>query len=271
MNEQDVRLLDIRLAMAFEFKVENATMYSPEGTLLGGDFSVHIGSMKETNEHILNTWLTYTPRFTKDMNQAMWLLEQSRKLFHTDYNLFQDDDLHTCEFGFWINEAGKRDQIWSATEDTSALAIAKAVAQSPVTMGAWAIAGEKTHRSFGLSDDDISISVYGDPDMSDETKAALLNMAKAARDGIENGTLQQSGRINAVSILINGQNTTVAKRRLTYEEIVQHAFPDVKPQDANRFTVQYTRGTPDKPCGVIQPGQAINLVDGIVIDAVVIN
>ncbi len=50
-------------------------------------------------------------------------------------------------------------------------------------------ATEKRHISFGLSDGENEISVYGDPDMSDETKSALLEMEKALRRAVENGNI----------------------------------------------------------------------------------
>lgn len=130
------RALDIAIAKALGFRVEKATLYSPGGTLLGGDWHVHSGSQPETPDKIQETWEQYTPRFTTRPDEAFWLLDEINKRYGIQYNLFLENDLryHTCEVGHWGMDAGDKDHIWSACEATPALAIAKAVAQCPIVM-----------------------------------------------------------------------------------------------------------------------------------------
>jgi hypothetical protein len=74
------------------------------------------------------------------------------------------------------------------------------------------------------------------------------------------GSITKETKMNA--IYINGLLMTITDDTLTYEQVCQLA-PKVT---APRPTVQYTRGGSDKPSGVLLPGQAVALRDGMNFD-----
>lgn len=126
----EIRELEIKLAKAVGFTVERGTLYAPKPnqTLLGGDVMVNMGAKPETPEIVSQCWQYYTPRFARNMDDAMFLLDHLHETDYLDYNLFRDNNgLHTCEVGFWSNEPGGRDETWQANEKEAALAVARAV------------------------------------------------------------------------------------------------------------------------------------------------
>jgi len=141
LTVDEIRVIELRIAKALGFKTVKATLYSPAGTLMGGNYKIHAGIEPETPESIVETWESYTPRFARSMDDASWLLDELDRQYGIEYNLFRDGDgWHTCEVGHWSDEAGGKDQLWQATEHTMALAVAKAVERCDIVMEALRVA-----------------------------------------------------------------------------------------------------------------------------------
>lgn len=64
------RRLDKLIAQKVGWYVRQGTLYSPDGTLYGGNFSVHIGHEPETPEIIEGIWRDYCPQFTERLDYA---------------------------------------------------------------------------------------------------------------------------------------------------------------------------------------------------------
>ncbi len=137
MSQEEIRDLEIKIAKSVGFTVEKGTLYAPapNKTLLGGDTRVHFGGKPETPEVIEQVWRDYTPRFARSMDEAMWLLDFIYERDFIDYNLFRDNDgRHTCEIGWWADDATRTDQLWQATDESPSLAVALAVSKCPYVM-----------------------------------------------------------------------------------------------------------------------------------------
>lgn len=68
------------------------------------------------------------------------------------------------------------------------------------------------------------------------------------------------------TVILNGAQEFITKRRLTFEEIVKMAFPNPSPDPNIIYTVAYRNGPPENPKGILLPGQTLRLKDGIEID-----
>lgn len=135
--DRELRNLDIKIAKAMGFKIERGCLYSPSGVFLGGNYMVHrMGKPLDPDTEAM-LWDDYTPHFSSDMRDAMYLLDRLNDAWGISYNLFLENDLvyHTAEIGYWNDEAGKRDELWTGCEKTPAHAIAQAVVQCPILMG----------------------------------------------------------------------------------------------------------------------------------------
>lgn len=66
------------------------------------------------------------PAYSTDANAAFSLLSGEAERVGLEYNLYGVSGGHTCEVGFWTNEAGRRDRTWEGTGQTPALAIVHA-------------------------------------------------------------------------------------------------------------------------------------------------
>lgn len=72
------------------------------------------------------------------------------------------------------------------------------------------------------------------------------------------------GQDKGITIVVNAEQHTVAGRELTFEQIVQIAFPN-NPQGGNwLYTVLYRRGGGNKPEGTLVKGESVKLKDGMV-------
>lgn len=75
-----------------------------------------------------------------------------------------------------------------------------------------------------------------------------------------------------VTIIVNGRAKDVPKNaELTYEDIISLAFDNPPTGDGVQFTVQYTRGTGNKPSGTLVEGQSVKVKDGMVFDVTATN
>jgi Multiubiquitin len=75
------------------------------------------------------------------------------------------------------------------------------------------------------------------------------------------------GEPGTVTIIVNGQAKTVPRNtELTYDEVVNLAFPHAPTGPTIQYTVQYTRGHGDKPAGTLVEGQSVKVKDGMEFD-----
>lgn len=66
-----------------------------------------------------------------------------------------------------------------------------------------------------------------------------------------------------VPIVVNGRERAVAERELTFERLVDLAFPNLPVEASRSFTVTYRRGPADRPEGSLVADQATRLEPGI--------
>ena len=79
MDDTGNRAIDILIAQKLGFYVKHGTLYTPRGTLLGGDVRANMGMYElEDNTDI---WQNYTPRFTKNVDDAIWLTKQIQPVY----------------------------------------------------------------------------------------------------------------------------------------------------------------------------------------------
>lgn len=69
-----------------------------------------------------------------------------------------------------------------------------------------------------------------------------------------------------VTVIFNGRPKTIAKERLTFEEVIVYSFDNPPSGDGVQFTVMYTRGHNDKPNGTLLEGQSVMVKDGMEFD-----
>lgn len=135
MNQfTSTRDLDITIAKAIGYQVRAGGLFSPWNTILG---AINIEALTPATE--AEIWRRFAPRISTDMNQAFKLLEYIHAQYGIQYSLYSEDNWHVCQIGFWNNEAGQSDEIYSARNPVVSIAIAKAIAQCPIVMGQEAI------------------------------------------------------------------------------------------------------------------------------------
>jgi hypothetical protein len=80
----------------------------------------------------------------------------------------------------------------------------------------------------------------------------------------ENDNLREGkGKDKSFTIIVNAQEKVVTVQELSFEAIVQLAFPP--PTSPNMtFTVTYRRGEGNKPQGTLVEGEAVKVKDGMI-------
>jgi hypothetical protein len=73
------------------------------------------------------------------------------------------------------------------------------------------------------------------------------------------------GKDHAFTITVNGRPKTVSSNTLTFEEVVELAFPGGPRGDNWIYTVGYRRAEGDKS-GSLSAGDSVKLKDGMVFD-----
>lgn len=68
-------------------------------------------------------------------------------------------------------------------------------------------------------------------------------------------------------VCINGSWQAVRGRTISFEQIIAFVSPGQIPTEFRNTTVSYRRGPSTKPNGLLQPGDAIPLVEGMLINA----
>lgn len=70
-----------------------------------------------------------------------------------------------------------------------------------------------------------------------------------------------------VTIYVNGEEKKVPKKEeISFEEVVELAFPNHPKGDGVQFTVQYSRGEGHKHSGTLVEGQKVKVKEGMIFD-----
>jgi hypothetical protein len=70
-----------------------------------------------------------------------------------------------------------------------------------------------------------------------------------------------------VTIFVNGRAKSVLKNQeISFDQVVALAFTNPPTGDGIQFTVQYTRGSGNKPAGTLVEGQSVKVKDGMEFD-----
>jgi hypothetical protein len=77
--------------------------------------------------------------------------------------------------------------------------------------------------------------------------------------------------VKEVTVIFNGRPKTIAKERLTFDEVIAYAFDSPPSGDGVQFTIQYTRGHSGKPNGTLLEGQSVMVHDGMEFDVTATN
>lgn len=75
-----------------------------------------------------------------------------------------------------------------------------------------------------------------------------------------------SGKPKDYTIYVNGQEKTVTTKIVSYEQIVQLAFPTPVTGPNIRYTVGYEDGPHKNPSGSLMPGGKVYVKDGMIFD-----
>lgn len=97
-----------------------------------------------------------------------------------------------------------------------------------------------------------------------ERKLDSLNINKEQAMSKEQENKDEKDNKKEVAIIVNGKQREVAKKDLSFADVVTLAF-DTPPTGENiLFTITYRRGHGDKPEGTLIEGQSIKVKDGMI-------
>jgi hypothetical protein len=69
-----------------------------------------------------------------------------------------------------------------------------------------------------------------------------------------------------VQIVVNTRPHSWAEKTISYEEVVELAYPSQPIGDGEEVTVRFTRGHNDKPDGSLTPGHSVKVKNKMVFD-----
>lgn len=76
---------------------------------------------------------------------------------------------------------------------------------------------------------------------------------------------EQHGHDKTITIIINGRKKEVAKKDLSYMDVVNLAYDNSPPTGPNIvFAITYRRGHGDKPEGSLVEGQSVKVKEGMI-------
>jgi hypothetical protein len=78
--------------------------------------------------------------------------------------------------------------------------------------------------------------------------------------------MSNEGHSHTITIVINGQQKTVEKEDLSFDEVVALAFDPVPTGENVMFTITYRRGHGDKPEGTLTEGETVKVKEGMIFD-----
>lgn len=97
-----------------------------------------------------------------------------------------------------------------------------------------------------------------------ERKLDSFNINKEQAMSKEQENKDEKDNKKEVAIIVNGKQREVAKKDLSFADVVALAF-DTPPTGENiLFTITYRRGHGDKPEGTLIEGQSIKVKDGMI-------
>lgn len=67
-----------------------------------------------------------------------------------------------------------------------------------------------------------------------------------------------------VTIIINGREHEVEKKKLAFEEIIVFSFGEYNPNDNTAYTVTYSKGIDKKPKGQLVAGDEVMIKEGMI-------
>lgn len=71
-----------------------------------------------------------------------------------------------------------------------------------------------------------------------------------------------------VTIIVNTRSHAWPEKKISYEEVVQLAYPNQTPNDEVTFTVRYSRGTDGHGSGTLTQTKDVPVKEGMVFDVV---
>ena len=106
-------------------------------------------------------------------------------------------------------------------------------------------------------DQDLFLDSEGDRPIADDSSVKL------SREGVER---IRSGdpKDTEVDIILNGQQKTVGKGKLSFAELAELAFPDLFGREQVCFTVSFSKGPKRRPQGPLIEGGKIRVVEGMI-------
>lgn len=67
-----------------------------------------------------------------------------------------------------------------------------------------------------------------------------------------------------VTIIINGREFEVEKKKISFEEVVRFSFGEYNPNENTAYTVSYSKGEDKKPKGQIVAGDNVMVKEGMI-------
>jgi len=128
----------------------------------------------------------------------------------------------------------------------------------PLEWGAAKISGAVIKQLAGVNLDDYEVwkVLVGEQDELIEDE----ELADLAGEGLERFALKRV----AFKIIVNAEPHEVTRRRITYWEVVQLAFPGAAPNPDVGYTVDYDRGPKANPEGSMEPQQSVKVKNKMV-------
>ena len=74
----------------------------------------------------------------------------------------------------------------------------------------------------------------------------------------------KNGKKKTVTIIINGREFEVEKKKISFEEVVSLSFEEYSPNENTAYTVSYSKGEDKKPKGQIVAGDNVMVKEGMI-------
>ncbi|MEO3862102.1 multiubiquitin domain-containing protein [Acrocarpospora sp. B8E8] len=71
-----------------------------------------------------------------------------------------------------------------------------------------------------------------------------------------------------VTIIVNTRSRPWESKAITFEQVVELAYPGQPPTEQNTYTVRYSRGHDGHGSGSLTAGRSVNVKNGMVFDVI---
>lgn len=71
-----------------------------------------------------------------------------------------------------------------------------------------------------------------------------------------------------VTIIVNTRSYPWTAKSISFEQVVELAYPGQPPTDQNTYTVRYSRGHDGHGSGSLTPSHSVNVKNGMVFDVI---